>query len=668
MDADAGVAIAGRFGVLANSAGNNNDTITGPNDMNGNQRSHQRRPANPYGVGRGRGSRFHQNMSLVRPTNGVTLANEVSVLNWKEKNNDPVSLFEFLKSKVTSTTISVVTHRFDGDLIIIKLRTPIEVNAVCDLSGIRYAGGKLIIKSLNAPGPATSTASQESETASITTQPGVLALITEILQSRYNQEGKFLDLANLPNDPRMQSNVSLSGFGSDSQETLKIGPVICKLVGKLFPDVMSINFHSCKLLSLKPFATLSVYCPFVQNLCFESNMLQAYRDVEALEGHRLKNLREVIFGGNPVYDREAKKGEPGITAYRTKMKQIFPTIKILDMVPFEDEIALPEIGLPSEDALPETEKGSFMDSEVTANMVQAFIPKFFGLFDSNRPALSDVYLDNSHFSVSVNPVLRRIRPGGPGHKGRETFDTWLSQSRNHVSCKDAGKRLSLLAKGPQAISNLFTKLPQTKHPINASFEKKMMAADAYQQQMGDGVVLVLTIQGDFSEVAIEKSKSFTRTFILVPAPPGSRASQNGWDVCILNDILVIRSWAPERVWENKPISQISSQPTNGPLIGLAHGARAHDGSAVAASGPSGGATGNGALPNDVNVLMQLKNAHALDDARHNLVIQFAQMTGLNYQFAAQCLNEVVWNGDAALAAFNNVRAQIPPAAFVFQPL
>ncbi|KAJ3029909.1 UNVERIFIED_CONTAM: Ethanolamine kinase 1 [Siphonaria sp. JEL0065] len=389
-------------------------------------------------------------------------------------------------------------------------------------------------------------------------------------------------------------------------------------------------------------------------------MLQSYRDVEALEGYKLKNLREVVFGRNPVYDREAKKGEAGLTGYRTKMKQIFPTIQMLDMIPFEAEIALPEIGLPSVDDLPETEKGSFMDSEITANM---FVGRFFGLFDSNRPALSDVYMENSHFSVSVNPNLRRIRPGGVKAGGREMFDTWFPHNRNHLACKDAGKRVSLLAKGNQAIDQLFCKLPQTKHPINASFEKKMFACDAYQQQMGDGVVLVLTVQGEFNEVLLSKTKSFTRTFVLIPAPPGSRASQTGWDVCILNDILVVRSWAADRTWSDKPISQISSQPTNGPLVGVAHGARAFDanqlnngGASSTTVAPGGGASGGGgALPNDLNVLLALKNAHGLDDAKHNIVVQLAQATGLNYQFAAQCLNEVGWNGDAAMGAFNSVR-------------
>ncbi|KAJ3029908.1 UNVERIFIED_CONTAM: hypothetical protein HDU68_010691 [Siphonaria sp. JEL0065] len=244
MDQEAGIStgastsIVGRgsrYAALASEDGGDVNM-----DGSGNVRNN-RSSSNPYGVssrgsrGRGgtRGGRF-PNMSLVRPIAGVGLTNEVSVLGWKDRNPDPVGLFDFLKAKIDSTTISIVTHRFDGDAIIIKFKSPIEVNAVAKLSGIRYIGSKLIIQSLNA---VPSASLSESQTASITQQPNVIALLTEVLQSRYNPEGKFVTLENLPDDPRMQSNPSLSSFGSDSQETNKIGPVICKLIGQLFPDV-----------------------------------------------------------------------------------------------------------------------------------------------------------------------------------------------------------------------------------------------------------------------------------------------------------------------------------------------------------------------------------------------------------------------------------------------
>ncbi|KAJ3391875.1 hypothetical protein HDU84_005226 [Entophlyctis sp. JEL0112] len=677
MDADAGIAAplasqnrslalfahAGRFAPLAADAAADGAL------QQQNQATRGRR-ANPYGMPR-RAAPF-QNMSLrnmssqspgaaTGSASSSGVSNEVSILNWKSKNPDPGALFDFLKQKVDSTNLDIVSQYFDGDAIIIRFKTPSQASAVCGLSGIRYIGQKLLIrKQINITARASGTGS--SDTFTITQQPGVVSLLSEVLKSRYDETSKFINLESLASDPRIQSNASLSGFGSDGVETGKIGPVVCKLIGQLFPDVQSINFASNNLSTLKPFQTLSVYCPFIQNISFDNNLLQGFKDVECLGGDKLKNLREIVFTRNPFHDREAKKGDASLTGYRTKIKAMFPSIKLLDMVGFEDEVALPEIGLPSVEDLPETEKGSFMDTDVTANLTQEFIPKL--VTAAAIPALSALYTDNSHFSVSVNPTNRRHLKSHPANRQQNNqFDTWLANNRNHTSCKDPSKRLSLLAKGVSAIETLFSKLPQTKHPTNAAFDKFMFVADAFQQQMQDGsVVVILTVQGEFSEVQLNRSKAFTRTFVLIPAVPGSLAAQSGWKVAILNDMLVIRSWTHERTWAGKQVSPMSAHPTDGqPLIGLAHGARAIDGAAVANGSHNASVNGNSAggvasaLPSDLAVLSALKNHFQLDDAKHALVIQLAQATGLNYQFSAQCLNDLGWNRDSAFAAFNSAR-------------
>ncbi|KAI8617692.1 hypothetical protein BC830DRAFT_1112449 [Chytriomyces sp. MP71] len=598
---------------------------------------------NPYGVGQ----RRFPNRTLTAGNGGGALSNEVSITGWDERNKDPVSLFNFISGKA-ETQVNVVSHRIEGKELVIKYRNPLEVAAVVKLSGIKYAGGKLFIKSLNAPvnaGPSDT----------IANKPEVVDLLREILTSLYRQDDKLLNLANLAAHPGMQQNASLSGFGSDAVETNKIGPVICKLIKELFPDVQSINLQSNRLSTVKPFETLYIYCPFIQNLSFQDNLIQAYRELESLRGDKLKNLHELLLLGNPVHDREARKGEEGITAYRTKIKQMFPSLKMLDTVPFAEEVALPEIGLPSVDELPQTIKGSFVENQPIADLMQEFIPKFFALFDTNRPALADVYTSDAIFSMSVNSTSRSA-PKGPG-KGtrREFFDSWFTLNRNHLSTKDAGKRVALMAKTPQSIQSTFMKLPQTKHPINASFEKAMFAVDAFQQAIGDAHVLILTVNGEFHEVIPNKTRCFTRTLVLVPAPEGSMASQAGWKVCIANDMLVVRSWTHDRVWEGKPVA--GAGPTSGPLVGLAHGAKPFD------LNPK-----KIALPSDLNMLMAFKTHYKMDDNQHNQIISLAQATGLNYQTAGQCLESAQWNGQAALETFHNVRANIPPESFVFVPI
>jgi hypothetical protein len=63
---------------------------------------------------------------------------------------------------------------------------------------------------------------------------------------------------------------------------------------------------------------------------------------------------------------------------------MFPSLQILDLVEFEQEIGF---GLPSTPGklqdLPISVKASFMDSIVTADMLQDFIPKYVHFFLSN---------------------------------------------------------------------------------------------------------------------------------------------------------------------------------------------------------------------------------------------------------------------------------------------
>lgn len=55
---------------------------------------------------------------------------------------------------------------------------------------------------------------------------------------------------------------------------------------------------------------------------------------------------------------------------------------------------------------------------------------------------------------------------------------------------------------------------------------------------------------------IEPSKgirSFDRSFVLAPAPEGSRAKQNGWNVIILSDQLVVRAYSSHEAWRPGPM-------------------------------------------------------------------------------------------------------------------
>ncbi|KAI9366015.1 hypothetical protein DFJ73DRAFT_806682 [Zopfochytrium polystomum] len=647
--------------------------------------------------GGGSSSRRHNPMAANRPIGHRPAASggatEVVVRGWRSGNPDVDTLMNFIHSKV-EIPVNVVGIRTQGDDAFIRTSNIREAQAIFKLSGIRYAGSKLLVSParMGADGRSRQNVPQEFNTTAIPT-------LTSIIQSRYNAVSKFLNLDNLDADPAMASHPALSGFGGNVLETSKIGPVLCKLIGQICPDVLTISLQSNRLTSLRPFQTLSQYCLLLQNLSFRDNQIQSFREIEPLKGNELKNLREIMFTGNPVRDRETRR-TGGEAAYRSKIKQMFPTIQILDQADFEDEIAIPSVEDNTVKELQDTEKDSFLDSPVTADMIQDFIPKFFSLFDKNRTGLFDLYADQAQFSVSVD-MEPRFKRSGPAAKSRnsmryDNFDRWLPFNRNHVTTTDPGRRGSYLAAGPTAIGQAFARLPTTLHPTSSPAEKKMFVADAFQLPMPTGVMLIFTLHGEFTDVELHKARSFSRTFTIIPPPPGSRAAQAGWQYAILNDMLVVRSWAQDRVWMSKPSSPQSAVPTNGPLVGVVLPKRGAPNRAMSGMLPTGQplramsgleTTGApvrvmsgieeplsldlnpaaGALPNDPAVLYALMQSLNLTAAQHELVCQLARETGLNYQFAAQCLSQTDWEPPKAMEAFLNVRATIPSEAFTFIP-
>jgi len=63
-------------------------------------------------------------------------------------------------------------------------------------------------------------------------------------------------------------------------------------------------------------------------------------------------------------------------------------------------------------------------------------------------------------------------------------------------------------------------LPSTKHDISGSAEK--FSLDCFPVPHGQSMALMLNVHGEFVEYPAEGLRSFDRTFILLPAPEGSR--------------------------------------------------------------------------------------------------------------------------------------------------
>lgn len=257
------------------------------------------------------------------------------------------------------------------------------------------------------------------------------------------------------------------------------------------------------------------------------------------------------------------------------------------------------------------------------------IRSFFPLFDNQRSALIDAYHPSATFSFSANTAIpTRARLEGfhhskdmPNQKKLE-WAPWLNGglggSRNLSRMSGGGDKLvkTLHVGGEQAVKAM-VELPSTKHDVAGSPEK--FCVDAWPVNHADGTALFMTLHGQFTEctstspvvnkgislhvnvVPSEGIRSFDRSFILAPAPEGSRyvrlsycgamnliripnfsAKQTGWDVVILSDQLVVRAYSSHEAWRPGPLrvqaGEAPTTPAQPPAIQLppqVHEAVAH---------------------------------------------------------------------------------------------
>lgn len=115
-------------------------------------------------------------------------------------------------------------------------------------------------------------------------------------------------------------------------------------------------------------------------------------------------------------------------------------------------------------------------------------------------------------------------------------------SRNLARIGNAGQRMmDTLHVGPEAIIKAMVPLPRTKHDVDSA---EKFCVDAFPVAHGDGTALLVSVHGQFTECMSQVSRttrcvrdgllnlfcsdpaegirSFDRSFMVIPAPEGSR--------------------------------------------------------------------------------------------------------------------------------------------------
>jgi len=178
------------------------------------------------------------------------------------------------------------------------------------------------------------------------------------------------------------------------------------------------------------------------------------------------------------------------------------------------------------------------------------------MFDTQRSGLLDVYDSQANFSYCCNtsiPARARIENlhNTMPNQRKLNWEYWLNNpgggsrnlSRRQV---DLDKIVRNLHIGANNIVTAQAALPETRHDVQGTMNK--FVVDAFPVPHRDSSALLLTLHGEFMErmlsglisliphsyltrISIVRSqgiRSFDRSFILSPAPEGSRCALTSW--------------------------------------------------------------------------------------------------------------------------------------------
>ncbi|TFK46129.1 NTF2-like protein [Heliocybe sulcata] len=475
----------------------------------------------------------------------------------------------------------------------------------------------------------------------------------EFVKSRYNAEAQFLNLERMLDDDiiRRSRLVPPGAPGSSLREA----SVIFKLASQLKPEVKTVSLANNNISQGQLLTSLPHYLPNLVNLSLENNNLQLWRDLDnfSSRNHKMEQLQELILIGNPLRELEYKNGRGD--KYRGEIGRRFPSLTVLDREPMtvisfdapQASSSTASAKLPAATTFPADMQGSFITG-VEPSIVSGFLARFFSTYDNQRASLMDAYHPSATFSFSANTAIpTRARMQGfqyskemPNQKRLE-WSPWLAGghggSRN-LSRMAGGldKMVKSLHVGSEEAVRAMCALPGSRHDVAGSPEK--FCVDAWPVGEGAGMSLFTSVHGQFTEQPVGGERSFDRSFILAPAPEGSRAKLNGWDVMIMSDQLVVRSYSSPEAWKPGPMRVQHGDPL--PAFSLSQ------------------------IPPEVQQELSQIVSGPCPEPQRSLVLQICQRTGLNVKFAVECLQSNGWDLDRAVKNFEEVKVRACNGVYV----
>jgi nuclear RNA export factor len=424
----------------------------------------------------------------------------------------------------------------------------------------------------------------------------------EVLAGRYDVELKLLNLSGLASDAGLQA----TGVFDGNTSTVKIFPALMAVCDGLFSTrrekrdaIVSVSLTDNNLTNVSEVKSLADTFPDIKNLDLSRNGLSSSKSLEIWRS-KFRGLERLLLAGNPV--------ESQLPTLKDEILRWYPSLQSINGVQLRSiEEAAASRAVAAAKSMPIPIFGpSFRDVDQVG---ETFVRQFIPLYDTNRDAvLSAYYDDQSVYSLAVNMSAPRCSDLAVAAWGEYT-----KHSRNMTKITTLTARMNRQYRGIQAIRPVWSSLPKTHHPdLGTQGDKYIIECHpipglpdpAGQSPVGvDG--LIITIHGEFDEEEAVKTcdkaiRSFDRTFILGPGPPG------GLPIRVVSDTLSLRAWAPLVL----PLPQNTVAPV---------------------------AT-QSATPTEQQI-------------QEGLAMQLMEKTGMNMQYSGMCLVETGWNLEQAFNVF-----------------
>ncbi|KAL3481226.1 hypothetical protein BJX99DRAFT_219376 [Aspergillus californicus] len=568
----------------------------------------------------------------------------VKITGWKEskaasnRDGGVESLVTFLEKKLTSpdskpgARARISKSRVEGDALIASIR-PELLERMLRLSSFVFAGSTLTIEKHDQATAVMLDQAIPTQNGTAPSTADTKQKMTTILANRYYQQPKLLDLSKLGTDPDL---VAMGIFNTTTTES-KFFPALMKVWDLNFDNatarreaVESVSLADNQLANIAVVTSLSQTFPDLKNLDLSNNN---FKDAQALIGWRWKfrKLQFLDLTGSPF------SADP---TFKDTMLKWYPELRILNNTQVRTE---EEVAAQKKTPIPIQAPHFHDESQIAENFIRAF----FTGYDGNRTELlSGFYDNNSTFSLNVNTSAPRAAQAESA-----PWDPYIKRSRNLLKISHLPARMSRTFSGIEKIRELWTTLPQTRHPDIVTHPHEWLI-ECYpvpglpdttgQSSTGVGGFLIM-VHGKFEESDAGKieTRSFDRTFIL--GPGGGLGG-----IRVINDVLCLRAFGGNEAWQLGP--QPAAQPA---ALVTAPAAVQIAPPAAAPSTPAGYGL---PAPGKTDVQVQ----------QEQLVMQLSTKTMMTQEYSEMALSGNGWNLDAALKNFEELKSQgtLPAHAFV----